>query len=114
MLGNLILEQSLPEVQAAVVSRQRAATWGEIRMRAQAALQTLSGMAKRRVGISLHATAESYAVFAALDKLECDVFLIDSRLPLEETLALAERLRLGAVVSCGENEGVAKITVHEL
>jgi len=114
MLSKLIFEQALPEGQAAVVTRLGGTSWRDLREQAGRILQVHSTLARRRVGLALHPSAKSYAALAALDKLECDSFLFDSRLSLEDMLQMAGKLKLGALLADSASGGNASFGLHEL
>jgi acyl-CoA synthetase (AMP-forming)/AMP-acid ligase II len=113
MLSRILFDETIPEQQEAVITRERSTTWAELRAGARAIADSHSTARQRRVGLSFPPTAGSYAALAALDSLECDVFLFDAHLPLEETLRLATNLKLGALLIAGDAEA-SSFTAHEL
>jgi acyl-CoA synthetase (AMP-forming)/AMP-acid ligase II len=101
MLSRLFFEETIPFEQEAIVTRHGPTTWGELREESRLIAASQKEIEKRRVGLSFSPTAGSYAALAALDKLACDVFLFNAQLPIEETLRLAKKLKLGAVLIAG-------------
>ncbi|MBZ5502480.1 MAG: fatty acid--CoA ligase family protein [Acidobacteriia bacterium] len=114
MLSQFIFETPIPSGREAVVTREHATSWSDLREQAEWILTNYRGVAARRVGLSFRPTVESYAALAALDKLACDVFLFDARLPWEETRRLAHSLRLGALLTAAEAGASPDFHVHEL
>jgi acyl-CoA synthetase (AMP-forming)/AMP-acid ligase II len=114
MLSQLILEETVPLRQQAVVTRTQSTTWGELREETLRIGNSHQALGKRRVGLSFPPVAASYASLAALDKLACDVFLLDARLPLEEAMRLARKLRLGALIVPPADGGSTDLDVREL
>jgi acyl-CoA synthetase (AMP-forming)/AMP-acid ligase II len=99
MLGNLIFEEDLPECGRAVVTPAKTTTWARLRDEAQRFIETHRGLSKRRIGLSFQSSPESYAALAALDRLSCDVFLLDSHLRFEEAIELSQTLKLGGLLT---------------
>jgi len=52
----------------------------------------------QRVGVLVHATAQSFALLAALDRLACDVFLISGDLSPLSAMALGRAYQLSATI----------------
>jgi acyl-CoA synthetase (AMP-forming)/AMP-acid ligase II len=100
--------------QAAVVTRCGSTSWEQLRAQAHDMTAALAAVGSRRVGLSLRAAGESYAALAALDKLESDTFLFDAHLSQAEILALARKLRLGAVLATPSDGQSSEFKVHEL
>ncbi len=113
MLNRLLFEEPLPDAQPMVVTRDRTTTWAALREQAQGLFRTQQALGKRRVGLSFEPAAASYAALAALERLACDVFLLDANLPSEEALRLAEKLRLGGLMTAGSGP-LPEFEVHEL
>jgi acyl-CoA synthetase (AMP-forming)/AMP-acid ligase II len=99
MLSRLILDEELPSGRSAVMTRHRGTTWEGLREQAQEILARHANVARRRVGLSFSAEALSYAALAALERLGCDVFLLDAHLTLPEVRPLAQKLKLGALLT---------------
>jgi len=99
MLNHLLFEESLPDALPAVVTCDQITDWAALREVAQSFFETQGALGKRRVGLSFQPAAGSYAALAALDRLACDVFLLDANLPFEEALRLSEKMRLGALLT---------------
>jgi len=114
MLSRLLFEESLPDAQPAVVTRDQTTNWAALRAQAQRVFSTKKALGKRRVGLSFRPAADSYAALAALDRLACDVFLLDASLPFEEGLKLSEELRLGAFLTAGKPGQPAEFEVYDL
>jgi acyl-CoA synthetase (AMP-forming)/AMP-acid ligase II len=113
MLNRLIFEECLPDAQPAVITRDQSTNWAALREQAQSLFRTQQALGKRRVGLSFQPVASSYAALAALERLACDVFLFDANLALEEAIRLAEKLRLGALLTVGSRRS-PEFDVHEL
>jgi acyl-CoA synthetase (AMP-forming)/AMP-acid ligase II len=113
MLNRILFEEPLPDLQPAVVTRDQSANWAALREQAQRLFKAQQGLGKRRVGLSFQPAAGSYAALAALERLACDVFLLDSNLPFEEAIRLGEKLRLGALMTAGSGQ-LPEFEVHEL
>lgn len=111
MLGNLIFEEALPECRNAVVTPAQTTTWAGLREKSQHLFEAHGHLSKRRIGLSFQSSPESYAALAALDRLSCDVFLLDSHLGFEEAIELSGRLKLGGLLSA---EREAEFTFREL
>jgi len=114
MLSQLILEQAVPANHEAIITSDRSISWSQLREQVHSMLHVEKTLGRRRVGLSCGPTSESYAALAALDKLASDVFLFDARLLMDDRLRLAEKLRLGAVVSPGRNGDAPVLELHEL
>lgn len=114
MLSSLIVEGALRQEQAAIVTGECSTSWSELQESTQHFLSSLASLRRRRVGLSFQPVAESYAALAAMDTLECDVVLMDSRTPTQETLRLAQSLKLGAVLLAAESAASPKVEVHNL
>ena len=110
MLGRLIFDEVLPERQRAVVTPAQTTSWSGLREKAQRFFEAHGKLSKRRVGLSFHSSADSYAALAALDRLECDVFLLDSHLRFEEVMESSAKLKLGVVLTVSQSE----FLVHDL
>ena len=104
MLGNLIFEGDLPGSRSAVVTPAQTTTWAGLREKSRRLFESYGQLSKRRIGLSFQSSPESYAALAALDRLSCDVFLLDSHLRFEEAIELSDRLKLGGLLSA-QNEG---------
>lgn len=107
MLGNLIFDEDLPGRRRAVVSPAQTTTWAALREKSQRLFETSGHLSKRRIGLSFQSSPESYAALAALDRLSCDVFLLDSHLRFEEAMELADKLKLGGLLTA-EHRGEFK------
>jgi len=106
MLSSIILDQTIPSVQEALIHGSRVVTWRELRSQARRMLTAFERLRAHRVGLSMRATAESFAALAALDRIGVDTFLFDGRMPVEEMFARARSLKLGAIlVSASAAEG---------
>jgi acyl-CoA synthetase (AMP-forming)/AMP-acid ligase II len=114
MLNRLLFEESLPEAQPAVVTPDQTTNWATLRGQAQRVFSTQEALGKRRVGLSFRPAADSYAALAALDRLACDVFLLDANLTFEDGLKLSKKLRLGAFLTAGKPGQSPEFEVHGL
>ncbi len=114
MLSRLIFDETIPLGQKAVVTRERSTSWSDLREQAQWVFNTYGNIRAHRVGLSFRHKAESYAVLAALDRMQRDAFLFDAQLTVEETLRLSKSLRLGAVLIPDGSENSPKLEVLEL
>jgi acyl-CoA synthetase (AMP-forming)/AMP-acid ligase II len=99
MLNRLLFEESLPAAEPAVVTPDQTTDWSTLREQAQSAFERHHGLRKRRVGLSFRPEAYSYAILAALERLDCDAFLFDANLSVEDALRLSEKLKLGAFLT---------------
>lgn len=98
MLGKLIFDQELPKERLAVLTPELGTSWLELREQSEHFVRVHTLLRERRVGLVVSPSARSYAALAAVDKMSCDSFLLDSNLPLEDAKSLARRLRLGALL----------------
>jgi acyl-CoA synthetase (AMP-forming)/AMP-acid ligase II len=98
MLGKLIFDQELPKDRLAVLTPELGTSWLELREQSEHFVRVHTLLRERRVGLVVSPSARSYAALAAVDKMSCDSFLLDSNLPLEDAKSLARRLRLGALL----------------
>ncbi len=114
MLSRLIFDEPLPTSRLAIVTRDQATTWDGLRGQAQRLFMRHGAIKRRRVGLTFAPQALSYAALAALQRLECNVFLLDAQLPFEDAIALAGKLRLGALLTKETNCGDSGLVVHEL
>ncbi len=114
MLSSIILDQAIPSAQEALVVGRRVVVWEELRSQARRMLTTLQSLKCRRVGVSMRATAESYAALAALDRLGTDVFLFDARIPTDEILHRAGKLKIGAILTVDCEADPSGFAIHEL
>lgn len=97
-----------------MVTPRQETSWADLRRQGQEFYETKSGLRRRRIGLSFQSEAASYAALAALDKLECDVFLLDSRLPRHDAIDLCEKLKLGVFLLAGGDEQSREFEAHEL
>jgi acyl-CoA synthetase (AMP-forming)/AMP-acid ligase II len=114
MISQLLFEETGAPEQAAIITPERSTSWGDLRRLVECIYNEQQKVARRRVGLSLQSRAESYAALAALDKLSCDVFLFDGRLPSEEALRQARNLKLGAFLGQGDSGASGEFQAHEL
>lgn len=108
MFAQLIMEGPIPEKQPAVVSCGSSATWGEMRGHAESAIATFGGIGKQRIGVAVAAGAMGYGILAALDRLICDVFLMDSSWSRDRVIETARELKLGGVLLGSSAQGEVK------
>lgn len=84
--------------QAAVVDPAGPKSYADIAELVQRRIESLGPARGRRVGLCMAPTAEGYAALAALERLACDVFLLDEG-PIDDArLQLAARFRLAELV----------------
>ncbi len=114
MLSRLIFDEAIPLQQKAVVTREHATTWSNLREQAQWIFNTYGNIQAHRIGLSFRHKADSYAVLAALERMGRDAFLFDAQLSLEETLRLSKNLRLGALLIPEGTDDSPKLQVIEL
>lgn len=97
-IRSLFVDGSAPPDRWAIVGRDGAVRWGEMGDRHRAAVRSLSSLEGHRVGVAIRSIPDSLATLAALDALRADAFLLDGGSGREEWKALADELRLAAVV----------------
>jgi acyl-CoA synthetase (AMP-forming)/AMP-acid ligase II len=114
MLGQIIFDEAIPLQQQAIVTRTRSTTWKQLREEARRITNTHQVLGKRRIGLSFPGTATSYAILAALERLGCDVFLVDARISREEKFRISRQLRLGALLIPPVDGDPSEFTTHEL
>jgi acyl-CoA synthetase (AMP-forming)/AMP-acid ligase II len=90
-----------PAAPDAVVTPAGATPWAALRARVPDLADRLAGLAGRRVGLLFQAGPLGVAALAALDRLACDVFLLDARLDAPAASALAGELGLAALLGEG-------------
>jgi len=113
MLSELIFNATPPPDQPAIVTRERSTSWRALQVDAQRMIQEHQDLGKRRIGLQFRAPAASYAILAALDRLNSDVFLFDETLSRDEVDRLAEKFRLGVVLTGSSHDG-AELEKREL
>jgi acyl-CoA synthetase (AMP-forming)/AMP-acid ligase II len=114
MLSRLIFDEPGPSNRQAIVTPLGSVTWSGLRRKAEWILETQKALGKRRVGLPMGPGAASYAALAALDKLSCDVVVLDGQLSFPEIVRLSERFQLGAVLRTGTGGQASELEVHEL
>lgn len=87
--------------QTAIISARGTATWSEMADHVESLTPRLQSLSRRRVGLVTRPNAGCFAALAALDHLQCDVFLLDDLLQPEAMQRLARELQLGAIVDQG-------------
>jgi acyl-CoA synthetase (AMP-forming)/AMP-acid ligase II len=112
MMSRLIFDELVPSGRTAIIAHGRSITWEDLREEAHNLLKAHSALTKRRVGLLFGSDELSYAALAALERLQCDVFLLDAQLPLPEALNLAEKFKLGALLT--KKAGDIEMAAHEL
>jgi len=101
MLYQWIIRPDAPALRIAWLGTDRSATWGELGHLARERVGRLEALARQRVGVVVEVAADCLATVSALDKLDCDVFLLDGQAGREAQYALAAQLRLAALVRRG-------------
>jgi acyl-CoA synthetase (AMP-forming)/AMP-acid ligase II len=114
MFSRIILEETIPLQRQAIVNNCRSTTWGEFRELTQISLKKYAAFRRRRIGLLFPPTAAGYSTLAALDRLQCDVFLFDSRLRSEEAVRFSEKLKLGALLCLTGDDDRVDCAVKEL
>lgn len=98
MFAQLIMDGPIPEQQPAVVSCGSSSTWAEMRAHAESTIAAFGGIGKQRIGVSVAAGAMGYGILAGLDRLNCDVFLMDSGWSRDRVIETSRELQLGGVL----------------
>src|SRR5215467_10259039 len=114
MLSQFILEHSTAHDDEVIVTPHTSVGWHQLRDQTLLMVAAGESLRKRRVGLCLGSSSQSYAVLAALDKLNCDSFLFDERLAMEEVIRLASNLRLGAVVQPQKRNNGSALEIREI
>jgi len=114
MLSQVLLEETIPDHQQAVVTRDQSTTWAELREQARAIVNKCGAIRQRRVALSFPPTAKSYAALAALDSLACDIFLFDGHLSSEDAVRLSRSFKLGALLVASADDESSIFEVHQL
>jgi acyl-CoA synthetase (AMP-forming)/AMP-acid ligase II len=114
MLGHLMIGNAVADTQEAIVTRAGSTTWSALREQVLTVLEDANSLSGRRVGIVFHPTASSYAALAALQQLSADAFLFDSRVPLDATMHLATKFKLGALLSASGESNFQQLEVFGL
>lgn len=105
MLSDLIFSATPLPDQPAIITPERSTSWRALQTDARRMIQEHQSLEKRRVGLQFGPPAACYAILAALDQLNSDVFLLDETLSWDEVGRVAEKFRLGAVLSGSAQEG---------
>ena len=112
MLSQIIFSDSTPSVREAIVTLNSAMTWGQLKRVASSICREHKLLSMRRIGLSFQPRAESYAVLAALDKLKCDVFLLDGNLSSPRIAELGRAFKLAAVLEPESNGESVRVLVN--
>jgi acyl-CoA synthetase (AMP-forming)/AMP-acid ligase II len=99
VLSSLLATKELPPNREALVIADRHHTWAQLRESVASIAEGHQRLARRRVALRFSPTVPSYALLFALEALQADLFLLDSRLPLEEARKLARDFRLAALLT---------------
>jgi acyl-CoA synthetase (AMP-forming)/AMP-acid ligase II len=113
MFNTLICQDNSWSSCEAIVFAGKVTTWGELANKSRQFYQSQSILRGRRVGLCFHPIPEVFAAVAALDKLQCDVFLLDSSLAREDLLRFGQDFRLGAIVGVFASQPAGGLEVHE-
>ncbi|MGH9717532.1 MAG: class I adenylate-forming enzyme family protein [Candidatus Acidiferrales bacterium] len=89
--------------QDAIVTPNRALSWGRLREQVSAECGNQGELAKQRVGLLFQSKVASYVGLLALGQIGVDLFLMDGRLSSAEALDLGREFNLSAVLSPGED-----------
>jgi acyl-CoA synthetase (AMP-forming)/AMP-acid ligase II len=98
MLSHLLFGPGVRGDQAAVVTLVATTSWSELGLQTRAIFDERSTLLNRRIGLSFRGLAKSYAALAALERLQCDVFLLDGSLDRKTALDYCKKFRLGALL----------------
>lgn len=98
---------------AAIVVAGDRTTWGELTRLGQAIELELRAIAGRRIGLVFRACPACFVALAVLDRLGCDVFLLDGDLAAANARRLAEEWGLAGLVAEAGGEGGAFLQVTE-
>jgi acyl-CoA synthetase (AMP-forming)/AMP-acid ligase II len=103
MLARVFFEEPPPDERPAVITTSRATTWRELKGLGDSILNQNKGVRRRRVGLCFGSVEKGCAALAAMERLECDLFLLDGRVSEHQAMILADKLRLGVLLV--ENQG---------
>jgi hypothetical protein len=105
MFYQLLTGKNRPVDRPAVICGDRLATWGELASQAALLRDRLRSLGHRRIGLVLRPQAASWAALAALDDLQCDVFLLDEQWDAATRSQLAHELAWHAIVQADWQPG---------
>jgi acyl-CoA synthetase (AMP-forming)/AMP-acid ligase II len=114
MYTPILLNSQWPPDEDALVTLSTRATWGDLRERLdhrRADAAPLAEMARRRVGVLFQPTPLCLEVLAHLERLACDVFLLDAQLSDPDAQRLASEWKLAAVL-CERADGTSFDLAH--
>ena len=114
MLAQALFDSTASERRPAVITPSRTTAWGEMRHAACSILEKHAEVRRRRVGLSFQSLEQGCAALASLERLECDLFLLDRQLKEGTRLGLAEKLRLGAVLEEAGSGASSVFCQHDL
>lgn len=114
MLARILSEIALTDTRTAVLTPRYAAAWGELARLTRFLAQQHGDLGRRRVGLSFHRLETGCAAFAAMEQLECDLFLMDASLSLEAQLHLAGKFKLGALFCEDQPDDSMELQRHNL
>jgi acyl-CoA synthetase (AMP-forming)/AMP-acid ligase II len=103
---------AIAERTAIVVAGERT-TWAELTRLGQAIEGELRGVSGRRVGLIFRACPACFMALAILDRLGCDVFLLDGDINAADADRLAEEYQFAGVIAAASNEGGGFLQVTE-
>ena len=89
----------------AVVTEGGSVCWSELARWVDQLCRDHEHLHSRRVALCLDGSALSLAVLAALEELCCDTFVVKGDVPLSAALLMAERFRLGAILTPRRGQG---------
>jgi acyl-CoA synthetase (AMP-forming)/AMP-acid ligase II len=86
----------------AIINHDQLSTWSQIAAQIEAAREWLRPLERSRVGFCLIPTGGGFAALAALDRLHCDVFLLDHQIGESPRCDLANTFGFSAIVRPSE------------
>jgi acyl-CoA synthetase (AMP-forming)/AMP-acid ligase II len=113
MLAELLNPKTCPHDQMALGIADGHMTWGQLRNSAAYLAECHQKLARRRVGLHFFPVNFSYALLFALETLNVDLFLLDSRLEHGQAAEIARDLRLGALVTPPHDNADTSGTIQE-
>jgi acyl-CoA synthetase (AMP-forming)/AMP-acid ligase II len=88
----------------AVITSDGSVTWSELAGQIELLTARVAPFTGQRIGLRVPASASGIAAMAALDQTKSHTYLIDENATDDQIVALCERFRLPAIVSCVNKE----------
>lgn len=104
ILYNLTQSEKCHSGQIAIATASARMTWSDLKLAARASVDRLSSIRGQRVGFRFRSVPQSIADLAALDRLQCNVFLIGESVDTSGADALCQEFRLAAIVDPSRSE----------